>query len=111
MTKNVSEKRLILNEATQRADNDKARRTLLQILDSDDVINFICECSNDTCKEHIALTNRQFIELHKSPREFVVKPEHETVAIETVVAKTDGYYIVRKHIDPELLGSAFFKNG
>ena len=111
MSDTTSERRLILNEATQRLENDKARRTLLNILESDDLINFICECSAEDCKEHIALTNRMFIELHKSSKEFVVKPDHETVAIETVVKKTDDYFIVRKHIDPELLGSAYFKNG
>lgn len=108
MQDDLSEKRLILNEATQRADNDKARRNLLNILESSDVINFICECSNESCDERIALTNRQFIDLHQSPKEFVIKPDHETVAIENVVVKTPDYFIVRKHIDPELLGSDYF---
>lgn len=111
MSTDLSDERLILNEATQRLENDRARRTLINILESDDVISFICECSDETCKEHIALTNRQFIDLHESAKEFVVKPAHETVAIETVIAKTKDYYIVRKKIDPEALGSAFFKNG
>lgn len=111
MSLDLSDERLILNEATQRLENDRARRTLINILESADLIDFICECSDDTCEERIALTNRQFIELHKSAKEFVVKPNHETVAIETVIAKTDDYYIVRKKIDPEVLGSAFFKNG
>jgi hypothetical protein len=100
MAHSLSEQRLIENEATQRTENEKARRTLVNIITSDDVINFICECSDDACGERIALTNHQFLDLHRNSREFVIKPGHQTVAIEKVVAETPEYFIVRKHTDP-----------
>ena len=49
------------------------------------------------CKEGIALTPEVVARLHAAPRDFVVLAGHEIPDVETVVAESDGYVIVRKN--------------
>lgn len=99
MERTLSEQRLIKNELIQRDENEKANQKLHHILNSEDKILFICECSRLKCTDRIGLTNRQFYELHRNRKQFVIMPRHETVDVERVVEKTDDYYIVEKFLD------------
>lgn len=102
-----SQRRLVQNEAIQRLENSHVKRTLESVLDGTDKILFVCECSDLNCRDRIGLTSKEFDEFHVKSKRFVVKPHHEIVAIEKIVAETDDYYIVEKHVDPIVLDSDY----
>ena len=61
------------------------------------VFEFFCECSNIDCNLLLPMTVSQYEEVRRDPRQFAVAPGHELPEIESVVARRDGYQVVRKH--------------
>ena len=98
-TMSISHERLVKNELILRDENEKANKKLHSILDSQDKILFVCECSRLRCRDRIGLTNRQFYEMHRNRQRFIIMPGHETAAVEKIVKKTDDFYIVEKYAD------------
>ena len=66
-------------------------------LDGHGVTVFLCECGNPACSERIELTAAALQQLHAGNDLFVVLPGHEIPDVETVVANSNGYLIVRKN--------------
>ena len=60
---------------------------------------FICECSRVECVEQLELTLAEYAEVRSDPLRFLVAPSGEHVApeIETIVERTDRYFVVEKH--------------
>lgn len=58
--------------------------------------DYLCECANADCTFRLTLTPREYESVRADAAQFVVLPEHYTPEVETVVAKTDGYWLVRK---------------
>lgn len=106
----LADRKLIQNEAIQRLENSHVKRSLEPILGSDTEISFRCECSDLDCHAHIKLTTTQFDEYHYKGRRFVIKPNHEIVASEKIVAITTEYLIVEKYQDPLKLSEDYKKN-
>lgn len=98
-TTSISQERLVKNELILRDENEKALKKLHNILDSEDKILFVCECSRLACKDRIGLTNKQFYDMHRNRQHFIIMPSHETEAVERVVRKTEDFYIVEKYAD------------
>ena len=95
-----AERKLIQNEATQRFENSRVKRTLQPLIGDDTKIAFICECSDLECRARIDLTTAEFDNLHSQRKRFVVKPDHEIVAIEKIIDRNDNYFIVEKFDAP-----------
>jgi hypothetical protein len=72
--------------------NDEIRRN-----DGVAPVAFLCECGNAACAETILLDSELLVRLHAESNLFVVAPGHEIADVETVVAESDGYLIVRKN--------------
>lgn len=59
---------------------------------------FMCECADDSCFEHVSLTSQEYSSVRKmGPVFFIVKPGHVLRDIEHVVGgEADRYEIVEK---------------
>lgn len=101
--------RQVENEAVFREANERVQHELKEltqtavdhghadILEKGDLdLHFMCECSNEECKERIMLSYNTYTSLHRNRRHFLIKPGHDTPAIEKIVAKTPEYSIVEK---------------
>ena len=58
---------------------------------------FLCECGNSDCTAPMRLSLRVYEELRADPDRFAVLPGHELPEFEEVVARNEGYLVVRKH--------------
>jgi hypothetical protein len=59
---------------------------------------FLCECANRNCMEHIAMTLDEYEQVRLVPTHFLVLPgeDHIFFEIERVVEEHDGYVVVEK---------------
>ena len=62
---------------------------------------FLCECANRKCMEHITMSVDEYERVRRVPTHFLVLPgeEHIFGAIERVVEEHDGYVVVEKFGD------------
>jgi hypothetical protein len=58
--------------------------------------DFVCECGDVSCAEQITMSLHEYEQVRADPELFAIKPDHEIDDVEQVVAKRDGYDIVRK---------------
>lgn len=58
--------------------------------------DFLCECGQDNCTESVPMSVREYEELRRDEKHFVVFPGHEDPDVETVAAKYARYTVVRK---------------
>ncbi|MFL5927103.1 MAG: hypothetical protein ACJ77E_09220 [Gaiellaceae bacterium] len=74
---------------------------------SDGNMHVVCECGNGECAEQIPVPTAEYEQIRSDPMEFIVIPGHEIPSTETVVARRDGYVVVRKEGDvPEAVAEA-----
>jgi hypothetical protein len=59
-------------------------------------MSIVCECGELDCVEQIDLTLDEYRELRSDPLRFAVKPGHEISDVEQIVARREGYFVVRK---------------
>jgi hypothetical protein len=92
------EDRLARNEVMFRAINDRIRDLANRFgTISDEALEFVCECADETCVERVSLTPSQYDDLRAIPARFVVVPGHEaTPLVERVVFRSPEFVIVRK---------------
>jgi hypothetical protein len=60
------------------------------------VPTFICECSDLSCTQEIALDLERYRTVREDPTHFFVVRGHEHLEIERVIAQEDGYFVVEK---------------
>ncbi|HXF97859.1 MAG TPA: hypothetical protein VNJ46_04525 [Gaiellaceae bacterium] len=89
------DKRLAMNEALFRELNERVEERVPNAT-RDETITVLCECGNLDCTERIALPVGAYREAHEHPARFVVVPGHGEPHVEEVVARGDGYEVVRK---------------
>ena len=58
---------------------------------------YLCECADLACVEHVALAHAEYAHARSNPIWFVVVPGHEVVDIETVIEANQRFAIVEKH--------------
>ena len=92
------EKRMTENETLFREVNERVEDTVERFHDAGDAsaAEFFCECANPDCTFRISLTRSEYGAVRADPRQFVVLPLHFTPEVETLVTKTEGYWLVRK---------------
>jgi hypothetical protein len=89
----VSRERLARNQALYREVNER----IVDLLDDPSgTVDFLCECSNESCGETIALTMTEYDRVRTEPTTFVIVPGHETPEIEVVRATSSSHMIVDK---------------
>jgi hypothetical protein len=89
------EERLAKNEALFRALNENIRG-LASGLRGREPFEFICECATSGCFERLSLTLEEYERIRQDGTHFLLAKGHEDIAIEQVVARSDGYVVVEK---------------
>jgi hypothetical protein len=57
---------------------------------------YVCECLDTDCAQMIRIAQDEYERVRQNSTRFFVAPGHEDRTVETVVEKTDHYYVVRK---------------
>ena len=106
----MAERHQIENEMLYRRMNEKVgddlgaldaehidNNDLYLIRDDDLLINFKCECSDESCSQRIPMKLSQYQSIHMQRSTFIVKPDHQVEPIETVIQSGPEYNIVKKN--------------
>ncbi len=88
--------RLALNEARFREINERLAVDVRELIDAGEQIAFVCECANTGCRQTIELSLDQYAAVRADDLCFAVVPGHEIPAIESIVRREDGFYVIRK---------------
>ena len=65
-------------------------------LGGDTPYEFICECATSGCFERLLLTLSEYERVRGDGAHFLLKPGHEDIEVEQVIARYDGYAVVEK---------------
>lgn len=102
--KKQSELRRAENEVVFRHHNERVKQQADNLLPEEDKgsipIGFMCECSNEHCRERIQIPVEQFKKHSTNPKQFLLLPGHEHVDIEYIISQKDGYNIAEKREYP-----------
>ena len=94
------QKRLALNEALFRDVNERVRAIAAVHGDDDHIYEFYCECSNADCTFQLRATLNEYEAIRAHAARFVIAPEHSMPEIETIVERTDKWWVVEKIGEP-----------
>ena len=61
-----------------------------------ELAQFVCECGDETCRERIQMSLEEYAAVRTDAAQFVLVRGHQAPDVETVVAETDRYAVVRK---------------
>lgn len=90
------EPRAARNEALFREVNENIARLEARYGGSAPQPVFICECSSDSCTEHIPVDAETYQRVREHPRRFLILPGHVDKTVESVIETRPGYLIVEK---------------
>ena len=96
MASESRQERAARNESLFREVNERIGSTASKL--SPMFTEFMCECADDSCFEHVSLTSEEYSSVRKmGPVYFILKPGHDDAAIERVVGgEAERYEIVEK---------------
>ncbi len=105
----TSEKRQIENEVIFRKSNEKVVDDLNSInkhnikegnpdltIEDDQIIHFICECSDENCKVRIPISLKSYQQIHKNRKAFILKNDHAVKNIEKITKTKKSHIVVEK---------------
>lgn len=90
------ERRLAENEALFRDVNEGIEAQASAFGRDGHLYEFLCECSNRDCNARIVMALAGYEAVRSESNRFAVKPGHHLPDIETVVRRTDEYWLVEK---------------
>jgi hypothetical protein len=61
-----------------------------------ELVDFICECTNQDCTGRVAMTRSEYESLRRIPTHFAVKPGHIVPEVEATVSMNERYEVVVK---------------
>jgi hypothetical protein len=98
VTDRAAQERIARNEDVFRKANEGIGEVASGLDFEGDLVPFICECGDTTCREIIRLSFAEYREARANPRRFATAPGHHTVApdVTSVVAEGDRYLLVEK---------------
>jgi hypothetical protein len=68
-----------------------------------EVVEFLCECSNTDCTDTIVLNLSEYERVRSNATWFLIKPDHDMPQVERVISRHDGYAVAEKVIGVEYL--------
>lgn len=89
--------RIARNEASFREINERLNQGLAQVSHVPELLEFICECGNQSCEEHVRLTASEYEHVRNDSRHFAVVPGHTIPDAERVVESAERFQLVEKH--------------
>jgi hypothetical protein len=92
------DKRLAENEALFREVNERVAEVATHFfdIDTDEVIDFVCECARADCSELIPITAAEYEGIRAGSTRFAVLPGHEEPQIEIIIERRPAYLVVEK---------------
>jgi hypothetical protein len=91
---NRSRERIAKTESLFRNVNEGIREASGRL--ESEVTDFICECGDPTCTEHIRVPLEEYERVREHPTRFVVRPGHVKGPIEGVVERGRHYSVIEK---------------
>ena len=88
------------NEAIFRSVNEEIKSLSATFTAQTKIMQVVCECGARSCTDRIEIAPDDYRNVREDPTLFVMKPGHDFPETETVIAKEEEYWIVRK--DPGL---------
>ncbi len=88
--------RIARNEASFRDINERLNEALRQVPNNPELLEFICECGNQTCEQHVQLDQREYERVRSDSRHFAVVPGHVIPDAERVVSTSPRFDVVEK---------------
>ena len=64
-------------------------------------MQFVCECGDTECVEHIELTAEEYESVRAEPTHFALAPAHENGTIEEIILETERFIVVEKVVAEE----------
>ena len=61
-----------------------------------EVGEFVCECGDPTCTEHVEVPLTEYEAVREDPTRFVVRPGHVMGPVERVVSRNRRYTVIQK---------------
>jgi len=90
------EERIALNEAVFREVNERIE-SLAQSFDlGTQPLDLVCECGDASCVDRIHMTHAEYEQVRSDSHHFAIAPGHDIPDVETVLARRNGYHVVRK---------------
>lgn len=89
-------RRIGRNEAMFREVNERLREIGEGFSIVAEEAEFVCECGNGSCIEHIRMPLPQYGQIRTDPKRFFVVKGHEERDYEKVVSETEDYLVVEK---------------
>jgi hypothetical protein len=89
-------KRIGANESMFREVNERLRELGEGFSVVTEEAEFVCECGNSTCIEHIRMPLPAYEEVRSDPKRFFVIEGHENLEYEKILAETERYLVVEK---------------
>ena len=93
---NERKRRIGENEAVFRSVNEQVRSLTGTLSSSNGTMKVVCECGARSCTEQFEIEGGAYADVRADPTLFVVKPGHDLPETETVVAKNEIFWTVRK---------------
>lgn len=93
--------RIASNNLKFRDANQRIRSRTDELGADMDRIPFLCECPVEGCAEILHLTREEYADIREHPDRFMTAVGHEAAEapLGKVLARTDGYVVVEKHIE------------
>ena len=89
-------RRIGVNEAIFREANERIQDLNESFATLTDRLVLVCECGDGQCVEKIWVSPEAYEKLRSDPTQFAIVPGHEIPDVEEVVAREEGYDVVRK---------------
>jgi hypothetical protein len=93
---NERKRRIGENEAVFRELNQQANALNGTVSSPADTMTVVCECGTRSCVDRFTIPPDAYTRVRDEPTLFITKPGHDFPETETVISKTDGYWIVQK---------------
>lgn len=93
---NERQRRIGENEAIFRSVNEQVRGLTATLTTPGETLRIVCECGARSCTDQFEIDLPAYAETRSDSTLFLVKPGHDLPETETVVAKNDVYWTVRK---------------
>ena len=93
---NDRKRRIGENEAIFRSVNEQVQGLTATLSTATDTMRIVCECGTRSCTDQFAIRPEDYGRVRDDATLFLIRPGHDLPESETVVDKTDHYWIVRK---------------
>src|SRR5687767_5683676 len=95
---NDRQRRIGENEVIFREVNERVRETneTFDVRTGD--AEFVCECGTASCVERVRMSLAEYEQVRAEPTHFLIVPGHEGPAVERVVRREQGFWVVRKEV-------------